>query len=390
MHQIKMASLTHLIGQVLDAKYRIEKQLGEGGMGAVFLAMHLGTKRLVALKVIAPQLMANTEFVERFKREAEAAGRLRHPNVVNVTDFGFARVAAEPIAYLVMEYLDGQTLSALLQPPRPLPLEFVAEIAEQVCLAIDKAHQQGIIHRDLKPDNIWLEPNGRGSYNVKVLDFGLAKLRDPAPANAPSDPPLTGSASEPTRTESVHRASTAVGVSSYSTLVDPSASTLVDTEQGAAASPTALTAQAGELSHEASTIIDHEKETQPIDPVSSHEGQSPRTNPAAVLTRAGTIMGTPLYMSPEQCRGELLDPASDLYSLGVIIYQMLAGEPPFTGDRVMLLWQHMNEPPSPLEVKRPDVPRSVAALVMSALSKKPAERAPDAAAFDCFARKRRR
>src|SRR5438105_15632546 len=99
-----MAVLEELIGQVLDEKYRIDQKLGQGGMGAVYLATHLGTQRPVALKVISPEFMANKEFVERFKREAEAAGRLRHPNVVNVTDFGFARVGEERFAYLVMEY----------------------------------------------------------------------------------------------------------------------------------------------------------------------------------------------------------------------------------------------------------------------------------------------
>src|SRR5215470_18536939 len=100
-------SLANLIGQVLDEKYLIERQLGRGGMGAVYLATHLGTDRPVAVKVITPQYMSHDEFVERFKREAKAAGRLRHPNVVDVTDFGFARIGKERIAYLVMEYLDG-------------------------------------------------------------------------------------------------------------------------------------------------------------------------------------------------------------------------------------------------------------------------------------------
>src|SRR5678815_3009488 len=104
----------NLIGQVLDDKYLIEKQLGKGGMGAVYLATHLGTDRPVALKVITPQLMADDEFVERFRREAKAAGRLRHPNVVNVTDFGFAPLGRDRLAYLVMEYLGGCTLSEIL------------------------------------------------------------------------------------------------------------------------------------------------------------------------------------------------------------------------------------------------------------------------------------
>ena len=104
----------HYLGETLDAKYRLEKLLGSGGMGAVYLATHLGTERYVALKLISPQFMRNREFVERFKREARAAGRLRHPNVVDVTDFGFASVQQGPVAYLVMEYLDGCTLGDVL------------------------------------------------------------------------------------------------------------------------------------------------------------------------------------------------------------------------------------------------------------------------------------
>jgi serine/threonine protein kinase len=168
----------NLIGQVLDDKYLIERQLGKGGMGAVYLATHLGTGRPVALKVITPQFMADGEFVERFRREAKAAGRLRHPNVVNVTDFGFAPLGGDRLAYLVMEYLGGCTLSEILAEETHLDINWVIDILEQTCSAIDEAHQQGIIHRDLKPDNIWLEPNRRGGYTVKVLDFGLAKLGD--------------------------------------------------------------------------------------------------------------------------------------------------------------------------------------------------------------------
>jgi tRNA A-37 threonylcarbamoyl transferase component Bud32 len=158
--------------------YEIESILGKGGMGSVYLATHLGTGRPVAVKVITPQFMMNDEFVERFRREAKAAGRLHHPNVVNVTDFGFARVDGERIAYLVMEYLDGCTLAEVLAEESQLPIDWVVDIIEQTSSAVEEAHQQGIIHRDLKPDNIWLEPNRRGGYTVKVLDFGLAKLGD--------------------------------------------------------------------------------------------------------------------------------------------------------------------------------------------------------------------
>src|SRR5216117_158278 len=151
-----MTSLDRYVGQILDDKYRLERLLGQGGMGAVYLATHLGTERYVALKLIAPQFMRNQEFVERFKREARAAGRLRHPNVVDVTR---------------------------------LSLYWVVDILEQVCDAVEEAHQQGILHRDLKPDNIWLEPNGLGGYRVKVLDFGIAKLGEVSmttPAALPS------------------------------------------------------------------------------------------------------------------------------------------------------------------------------------------------------------
>src|SRR6266566_3246962 len=166
------------VGQVLDEKYCLERMLGRGGMGAVYLASHMGTERYVALKLITPQFMRNEEFVQRFKREARAAGRLRHPNVVDVTDFGFARARGEHVAYLVMEYLDGCTLGDVLKEETRLPLEWVVDILEQVCSAVHEAHQQGIVHRDLKPENIWLEPNRLGGYRVKVLDFGIAKLAE--------------------------------------------------------------------------------------------------------------------------------------------------------------------------------------------------------------------
>src|SRR6185295_7359853 len=171
-----MIGLEKYVGEILDDKYRLEQLLGSGGMGAVFLATHLGTERYVALKLIAPQFMRNEEFVERFKREARAAGRLRHPNVVDVTDFGFATVTNGRVAYLVMEYLDGCTLGDVLAEEQRLPLDWVVDILEQVCSAVNEAHQQGIIHRDIKPDNIWLEPTRLGGYRVKVLDFGIAKL----------------------------------------------------------------------------------------------------------------------------------------------------------------------------------------------------------------------
>src|SRR5882762_2629431 len=162
-----MTSLEHYVGQTLDDKYRLERLLGQGGMGAVYLATHLGTDRYVALKLITPQFMRNSEFVERFKREARAAGRLRHPNVVDVTDFGFARAGNESVAYLVMEYLDGCTLSDVLAEEKRMALYWVVEILEQVCAAVHKAQQQSNVLRYLKPGLVWLDPDGHGRYRVK-------------------------------------------------------------------------------------------------------------------------------------------------------------------------------------------------------------------------------
>src|SRR5436309_1794358 len=203
-----MTPLETYVGQILDDKYRLERLLGQGGMGAVYLATHLGTERYVALKLIAPQFMSNPEFVERFKREARAAGRLRHPNVVDVTDFGFATIGPERVAYLVMEYLDGCTLSDVLAEETRLPLYWAVDILEQVCSAVHEAHLHGIVHRDLKPDNIWLEPNRLGGYRVKVLDFGIAKLGERT--NVPMDSGETPTADDtPTLIPSVALAAAA-------------------------------------------------------------------------------------------------------------------------------------------------------------------------------------
>jgi serine/threonine protein kinase len=176
-----------LTGLTLDRKYRVEKPLGRGGMGSVFLVTHLGTKRPVALKVISPRWTSDPEFQARFRREAEALGRLRHPNVINVTDFGVTTVDRREIAYLGIEYLDGSSLGRYRKEHGPLPVRLILDVVEQVASALDAAHAVGVIHRDLKPENIWLEPNRLGGFNVKVLDFGIAKMVDPVGAHKPSD-----------------------------------------------------------------------------------------------------------------------------------------------------------------------------------------------------------
>src|SRR5579862_8652835 len=185
-----------MIGEILDAKYRIDKQLGAGGMGNVYLATHLGTTRVVAVKVIAPRWAADPHFLVRFQREAQACGRLRHPNIVNVTDFGIANATGGEMPYLVMEFLDGQTLSEFQKTNPQPPLPLIADLLDQIGLALAEAHRHGIVHRDLKPDNVWLEPNGRGAYTVKVLDFGVAKVNllgdwaPAAPLSTTAPPPL--------------------------------------------------------------------------------------------------------------------------------------------------------------------------------------------------------
>lgn len=297
------------IGAILSDKYRLERLLGSGGMGSVYLSTHIGTGRDVALKLIAPQFMRNAHFVERFRREARAAGRLRHPHIVDVTDFGFARLGDDDVAYLVMEYLDGCSLGQVLREEKSLPLPRVVEILDQVCSAVQEAHQNGIVHRDLKPDNIWLEPDRLGGFRAKVLDFGIAQLVD----------------------ESAH----------------------------------GMTAPAAP------------NDAAQNDTGDSAEAVLPGIQTAA-LTRVGSVLGTPLYMSPEQCRGEALDARSDIYSLGIIAYQMLSGSPPFTGEVASVLQAHQSTPPAILRQRRPRLPAGVDRVVLSALDKDPARRPPTA------------
>jgi len=345
-----MNLLDRHLGRTLDGKYRLERLLGRGGMGAVYLATHVGTDRQVAVKLINPQLMDRPESIERFQREARAAGRLRHPHIVDVTDFGFAPTSDGSIAYLVMEYLDGCSLATVLAEEPRLPLQRAVEILEQVCSAVQEAHRQGIVHRDLKPDNIWLEPNGLGGYRAKVLDFGIAKVGE-------HDAPMVGPA--PAQARSGGEARPTIHVTPLATGELPPGA-----DPGAVlSSPTPPT---------------------PAVPVAGSGRASPSptgTTPDAHLTRPGAILGTPWFMSPEQCRGDTLDARSDIYSLGVIAYQMLAGTPPFPGEASAVLKAHLDDPPPPLRGHARHVPEGVAKVIMAALAKAPADRPPSALAF---------
>ena len=312
--------LESLPGSILDQKYRIDRPLGIGAMGAVFKATHLGTTRPVALKVIMPQLADNQEFAQRFKREAEAAGRLSHPNVVNVTDFGVTRVDDRELAYLVMEYLDGQSLADYLKEnPRPT-FNFLLDVMDQTGLALDASHAAGIVHRDLKPSNIWLEPNHRGGYNVKVLDFGIAKVANPSKEE---------------------RAGAADAIATMA--MAPSDSSL-----------TFAFADAANLTG----------------------------TPSSLKTSTGTLLGTPAYMAPEQCTGIEVDALTDVYSLAAIAYQMLCGRLPFEAEslRELIRQQIQTVPRSPRE-HDPTIPKAMADVVLSGLEKDPARRPPTAGTF---------
>jgi serine/threonine protein kinase len=397
-------NLANLVGQTIDDKYKIERELGKGGMGAVYLATHIGTERPVAVKVIVPQFMRKAEFVERFKREARAAGRLRHPNVVDVTDFGFDETPQGRVAYLVMEYLDGCTLGEILEEEGKLPLEWSLDILEQVSSAVQTAHEQGIIHRDLKPDNIWLEPNQRGGYTVKVLDFGIAKLEEnmrSAVAGAVPDAsthqthlnPQNTTVADANQTGTIaenrnstilsdgatvaqtkildgappEQAGTLIQAQEAGTLIQPLAE--IDLESGTAILPATLK-NTSERENLGTRLMSAQIDTNKNEPAKKS---------TAELTRVGAVLGTPLYMSPEQCRGEKLDARSDIYSLAVIAYQMLSGKTPFEGDFKDVMNAHIEHDPPPLNVKK--VPKNVKRAVMAALSKKPEDRPPTAETF---------
>ncbi len=391
-----------LIGTKLDGKYQMTRELGRGGMGTVYLATHLGTERPVAVKIISPQYMQRAEFVERFRREARAAGRLRHPNVVNVTDFGFSQTKEGQVAYLVMEYLDGCTLGEILDEEKNLPVGWTLDILEQVCSAVHEAHEMGIIHRDLKPDNIWLEPNQRGGYTVKVLDFGIAKLEEHEENSNGTGIPQEFLRSTHTM---VDGAKTTFGGDRAGTNVEGHIATHVAeaTTIGSSENRT-MAAEAGMISldpivSEGETAILNngpagadQQESISTRVISAEFGSEERasvgrptshslydSHSSAELTRVGAVLGTPLYMSPEQCRGEHLDPRSDIYSLGVIAYQMLSGAPPFEGDFKDVMESHKFLRPPQLKAKK--VRRKLKRAILSALAKDPDERPQSAEAF---------
>ena len=261
----------NLIGKTLG-KYQVLEEIGRGGMGAVYKGYDPHLSRPVAIKVLAPHLVWEQEFVTRFLQEARAAACLQHPNIVTIFDVG----EQDGVYYTVMEYVDGRPLNEMVGPDGCLPPGRVADIVSQVASALESAHRQGLVHRDVKPGNILVKPNDQ----AVLTDFGIARA-------------------------------------------------LSETR----------------------------------------------------VTRTGTMIGTPGYISPEQIQGGDVGPAADQYALGVVAYELLGGGPPFRGDTARLLYAHASEAPPPLRAVNPRVSEAVQTVVMRALAKQPGERWPSIVVF---------
>ena len=263
-------TLQSWVGKTIGGRYRVEALLGKGGMSAVYRAIDPNLRRTVAIKLIHPHLSDDPNFIGRFKEEAAAVARLRHPNIVQVYDFNIDG----DIYYMVMEYLVGETLQARLKrlssTGRQMPLSEAVGICTQICDATGYAHQHELIHRDIKPANIMLDVNGQAI----LMDFGIVKI---------------------------------VG---------------------------------GEYH-----------------------------------TATGATLGTAMYMSPEQIRGERSDDRSDIYSLGVTLYEMIGGHPPYQADSPLtLMMMALNDPLPDLRKIREGIPEELVAVVYQALAKEPSER----------------
>ena len=263
--------------QVLGERYEIGGVLGRGGMAEVHRGRDLRLGREVAVKVLRQDLARDPSFQVRFRREAQAAASLNHPAIVAVYDTGEDRTASGATPYIVMEYVEGDTLRDVLRREGPLPPERAMALAADICGALDFSHRNGIVHRDVKPGNVMITPQG----TVKVMDFGIAR--------AVSDS-------------------------------------------------------------------------------------------AATMTSTAAVIGTAQYLSPEQARGEGVDARSDVYSMGCMLYELVTGAPPFTGDSpVSVAYQHVREDPRlPSSINR-DIPAELDAILLKAMSKNPANRYQSAA-----------
>ena len=302
-----------------------------------------------------------------------------------------------------MEYLDGCTLGEVLDEEKNLPVAWTLDILEQVCSAVHEAHCQGIIHRDLKPDNIWLEPNQRGGYTVKVLDFGIAKLEESDVAGGDdldakfrsslptiaSEGNVTFGGAEPEGTQSDAVSDTKIPAAVTMIQPDEHGTRIVETGFDDPVSLESETAifDDGDISLDFQDSIGTRIITGDSSVKNRTTGRSLyESRSSAELTRVGAVLGTPLYMSPEQCRGEHLDARSDIYSLGVIAYQMLSGAPPFAGDFKDVMDSHKFIEPPPLDAK--NVRRKMKRAIHGALAKDPQDRPETAEAFSSLLRAR--
>jgi serine/threonine protein kinase len=229
----------HIIGELFDRRYRLQRRIGSGGMADVYLAEDETLHRQVAIKILADRYTQDAGFVERFRREATAAAGLNHPNIVSIYDRG----ESDGTYYIAMEYIEGPTLKEEITSRAPLPEAEAVGYALQALQALEFAHRRGVIHRDIKPHNMMVTPDGL----LKVTDFGIARAAN-----------------------------------------------------------------------------------------------------QVEMTEVGSIVGTAQYLSPEQARGQTVGPQSDIYSLGVVLYEMLTGEVPFTGSSaVEIAMKQVNDQPMP-------------------------------------------
>lgn len=273
-------------GERLPGHYRFIQMIGKGGMGEVILAEDTRLNRKVAIKFLTSGVTKDTERLKRFRQEAKAASALNHPNIVTVHDIG----EGGGHQYIVCEYVEGQTLSQLIEKGK-VPLPEAAAIAAEICSALVAAHESGIIHRDIKPDNVILTKAG----GVKVLDFGLAK---------------------------------------------------------------------------------------PVGPLETDLADGEADTFERVMTIPGMVLGTPQYMSPEQARGRKVDLRSDLFSLGVILYEMVTGKPPFKGkSTVDIIVAIVNSEPAPLEDYLAEPPEMLKEIIRKAMAKKRKDRYQSAEAM---------
>jgi serine/threonine protein kinase len=302
---------------ILDGKYRVDQRLGRGGMGIVYRVHHLGLHKAFALKVIAT---FDKAFAARFREEAETLGKLKHPNIVAVTDFGID-TRGDGLPYLVMEYLEGSTLADWLRRLGPLPPERALPIFESIAEAIDHAHDRNILHLDLKPGNVFVADVEPQRETVKILDFGLARVV--------SD--LSGGERREQITPDREADRFDDGVA---------AASLLRLGLGADERPTSGS----------------------LEPLSAQR-----------------CLGTPAYMAPELFAGEAATRASDIYSFGVLIYEVLVGRVPFEGTVANIVAGHCSGPPPPPSTLNAALAREFDNALLPALEQLPAHRPKRAA-----------